>query len=57
MSGTTNDIIVIVIVPVICLAVWLSIMYHSASHPEWRNQTNDRRDAIAERGRQPLPPP
>jgi hypothetical protein len=58
MSGTGNDIIFIVIVPVICLAFMLGMIYHSASHPEWRNQMDDRRDAIAaQRGRQPLPPP
>jgi hypothetical protein len=58
MSGTGNDIILIVIVPVVCLAVMLGIIYYSAAHPEWRNQSNDRQDAIAaQRERQPLPPP
>ena len=38
MSGTTSDIIPIVIVPVIALAFWLIVMFHAASHPQWRNQ-------------------
>jgi hypothetical protein len=38
MSGTTADIIPIVIVPVLALAFWLAVMFHSASHPQWRSQ-------------------
>ena len=38
MSGTTGDIIPIVIVPVIALVFWLIVMFHSASHPQWGSQ-------------------
>jgi hypothetical protein len=38
MSGTTGDIIPIVIVPVLALALWLGIMFHAASHPQWGGQ-------------------
>jgi hypothetical protein len=38
MAGTTSDIIPIVIVPVLALAFWLIMMFHSASHPQWRTQ-------------------
>jgi hypothetical protein len=38
MSGTTADIIPIVIVPVIALAFWLVMMFHAASHPQWGSQ-------------------
>jgi hypothetical protein len=38
MSGTTRDIIPIVIVPVVALVVWLIVMYHAASHPRWGSQ-------------------
>jgi hypothetical protein len=58
MSGTGSDIVVIVIIPVLCMVFMLAMVYHSASHPEWRNQQNDRQDAIAaQRERPPLPPP
>ena len=40
MSGTTGDIIPIVIVPVLALAFWLVVMFHSASHPQWRSQAS-----------------
>ncbi len=36
MTGTTGDIIPIVIVPVVALAFWLVMMYHANSHPQWR---------------------
>jgi hypothetical protein len=36
MSGHGTDIIFIVIVPVICLAFALGMVYYSDSHPEWR---------------------
>jgi len=38
MSGTTGDIIPIVIVPVIALVFWLIVMFHSNSHPQWGSQ-------------------
>ena len=36
MSGTGTDLIFIIIVPVVCLAFALGMVYYSASHPEWR---------------------
>jgi len=38
MSGTTVDIIPIAIVPVVILALWLGMMFHVNSHPEWAGQ-------------------
>ena len=38
MTGTTADIIPIVIVPVVALAVWIIVMYHANSHPRWGGQ-------------------
>jgi hypothetical protein len=38
MSGTTVDLIPIVIVPVVILAFWLGMMFHVNSHPEWAGQ-------------------
>jgi hypothetical protein len=38
MSGTTGDIIPIVIVPIVALAFWLVMMYHANSHPLWGGQ-------------------
>ena len=38
MSGTTDDIIPIVIVPIIALAFWLVMMYRADSHPQWGGQ-------------------
>lgn len=38
MTGTTGDIIPIVIVPVIALAFCLSMIYYSGSHPRWGGQ-------------------
>ena len=39
MTGTTADIIPIVIVPVVVLAFWLVVIYHANSHPQWGSQT------------------
>jgi hypothetical protein len=39
MSGTTADIIPIVIVPVVALAFWLVMMFYVNSHPAWGSQT------------------
>jgi hypothetical protein len=38
MSGTTADIIPIVIVPVVVLAFWLIMLYRADSHPQWGSQ-------------------
>jgi hypothetical protein len=38
MTGTTADIIPIVIVPVLVLAFWLGIIFYTNSHPQWRSQ-------------------
>jgi hypothetical protein len=38
MSGTTRDIIPIVIVPLLALIFWLSMMFYADSHPQWRTQ-------------------
>ena len=38
MTGTTGDIIAIVIVPVVILAFWLVGMFYAASHPQWGGQ-------------------
>lgn len=38
MTGTTGNIIPIVIVPVLALAFWLVMMYYTASHPRWGSQ-------------------
>ena len=38
MSGTTGDIIPIVIVPVVALVFWLGTMSHANSHPRWGSQ-------------------
>jgi hypothetical protein len=35
MSGTTAEIIPIVIVPVVILAFWLGMMFYVNSHPQW----------------------
>jgi hypothetical protein len=39
MTGTTVDIIPIVIVPVVALAFWLVMMFRANSHPQWGSQT------------------
>ena len=38
MTGSTGDIIPIVIVPVLALAFWLATMYYVASRPRWGSQ-------------------
>jgi hypothetical protein len=38
MTGTTADIIPIVIVPVVALVFWLGMMFHVSSHPQWGSQ-------------------
>jgi hypothetical protein len=38
MSGTTGDIIVIIIVPVVALAFMLGMVYYADSHPRWGSQ-------------------
>jgi hypothetical protein len=38
MTGSTGDIIAIVIVAIVCLAFWLSAVYYANAHPRWRNQ-------------------
>jgi hypothetical protein len=38
MTGTTADIIPIVIVPVIALAFCLGMIYYVGSHPRWDTQ-------------------
>ena len=38
MTGTTGDIIYIVIIPVLALAFWLGMIFHVNSHPEWSSQ-------------------
>ena len=38
MIGTTGDIIVIIIVPVIALAFMLGMVYYADSHPQWGSQ-------------------
>jgi hypothetical protein len=38
MTGTTADIIPIVIIPVAALAFWLVMMFRAASHPQWGSQ-------------------
>ena len=45
MSGTTADIIPIVIVPVVVLVFWLVMMFHANSHPQWGRQAPA--DAVA----------
>jgi hypothetical protein len=38
MTGTTADLIPIIIVPVIALAFMLFMVFHANSHPKWRSQ-------------------
>ena len=38
MTGSSLAPIVIPIVVTISLAVWLILVYHAASHPEWRRK-------------------
>lgn len=35
MTGTTGDLIPIIITPVIALASWLAVIFHVSSHPWW----------------------
>jgi hypothetical protein len=35
MSGTTAELIPIVIVPVVILVFWLGMMFYVNSHPQW----------------------
>ena len=38
MSGTSGDIIVIIIVPVLALAFMLGMVFYADSHPRWGSQ-------------------
>jgi hypothetical protein len=38
MTGTTRDLIPIVIVPVVALVYWLIMIYRANSHPQWGSQ-------------------
>ena len=38
MSGTTAELIPIVIVPVVILVFWLGMMFYVNSHPQWGGQ-------------------
>jgi len=38
MTGTTSDIIPIVIIPVLALVFWLGMIYYANSHPRWGSQ-------------------
>jgi len=38
MSGTTGDIIPIVIIPIVVLAFWLVSIFRANSHPQWGSQ-------------------
>jgi uncharacterized membrane protein len=38
MSGTTADLIPIVIIPIIVLAFWLRMLFYVDSHPRWGSQ-------------------
>ena len=38
MTGTTADLIPIVIVPVVLLAFCLIMIFYADSHPQWRSQ-------------------
>ena len=38
MTGSTGDIVAILIVPVVILAFWISMMYYADSHPRWGRQ-------------------
>ena len=38
MSGTTGDIIVVIIVPVVALAFMLGMVFYADSHPRWSTQ-------------------
>src|ERR1700757_1196436 len=38
MTGTTADLIPIVIIPIVVLAFWLRMMFYVDSHPRWGSQ-------------------
>ena len=38
MTGTTADIIPIVIIPVVALVFWLGMIFYANSHPRWGTQ-------------------
>jgi hypothetical protein len=38
MTGSTADIIPIVIVPVVLLVFWLVMIYRANTHPQWGSQ-------------------
>ena len=38
MTGTTADLIPIIIVPVVLLAFCLAMIYYADSHPQWGSQ-------------------
>jgi len=38
MTGTTADLIPIIIIPVLVLAFWLRMMFYVSSHPRWASQ-------------------
>jgi hypothetical protein len=38
MTGTTGDIIVIIIVPVVAMAFLLGMVFYANSHPQWGSQ-------------------
>ena len=40
-----GEYIAITIVPVILLAVWLIVIYHSDRHPEWRRRAPDQQES------------
>ena len=48
MSGTTTDIIPIVIVPVVALAFMLGMIFYANSHPRWGTQAPA--DSVATHG-------
>ncbi len=41
MTGSTGNIIFIVIVPVVALAFWLVMIFRANSHPRWGRQVPD----------------
>jgi hypothetical protein len=55
MTGSGSDLVFIIIVPAICLAVWLIIVYHASSHPEWRPDRTQDRSVAREVGQDATP--
>jgi hypothetical protein len=53
MTGTTADIIPIVIIPALALAFCLIMIYYAASHPRWAGQAPADTSAHALAGRVP----